>query len=133
MDLVELSKTLPVLETGEFDQDLLEGDPTFVGDEHAAFVVILNRVINILGGVPVAHVISPTVLTVLQSATVDAFSVLKNEDGTLPDGKHVGTLFDIPVLIDTYAGDDVPARTISFGKDGDLRVCEVFLKNIRFF
>jgi len=56
-----------------FDQAAVSGTATFVGDEHAALAVLINRVANQIAtrtrrGAGNYAVVSPTALTVLQSA-----------------------------------------------------------------
>ena len=62
-----------------FDQAAVSGTATFVGDEHAALAVLINRVANQIAtrtrrGAGNYAVVSPTSLTILQSATTSARS-----------------------------------------------------------
>lgn len=134
MNLVELAKNLPVVHSSTYDQALVGGNPETISDVHAALAVLINLGVRRMGGITVAHVVSPTALTVLQSAANSGFALMA--PGTNPPmegGLYVGTFNQVPMFIDRYANDAEPVRTISFNKDGDLRVSEVLLKNIRFF
>jgi hypothetical protein len=62
-----------------YNQAAVSGTATFVGDEHAALAVQINRVANLIAqrtrrGAGNWAVVSPTMLTVLQSATTSAFA-----------------------------------------------------------
>src|SRR5210317_1997024 len=63
----------------QYDQNAVSGTATFVGDEHAALAVMINRAANKIAqrtrrGAGNWAVVSPAVLTVLQSATTSAFA-----------------------------------------------------------
>uniref|UniRef100_UPI00262B681F hypothetical protein n=1 Tax=Candidatus Thioglobus sp. TaxID=2026721 RepID=UPI00262B681F len=65
--------------TDTYDQATVSGTATFVGDEHAALAVLINRSANLIAartrrGAGNFAVVSPTMLTVLQSATTSAFA-----------------------------------------------------------
>jgi len=96
-----------------FDQSAVSGTATFVGDEHAALAVLINRVSNKIAqrtrrGAGNWCVVSPTALTVLQSATTSAFA--RTTEGTFEaptNTKFVGTLNGaMRVYVDSYAGDN---------------------------
>ena len=96
-----------------YDQGLVSGVATFVGDEHAALAVQINRVANRIAqrtrrGAGNWAVVSPTVLTVLQSATTSAFA--RTTEGTFEaptNTKFVGTLNSaMKVYVNTYATND---------------------------
>lgn len=98
-----------------YDQSLVSGTATFVGDEHAALAVLINRVANKIAqrtrrGAGNWAVISPAVLTVLQSATTSAFA--RTTEGTFEaptNTKFVGTLNSaMKVYVNTYASDTAP-------------------------
>jgi len=98
-----------------FDQEAVSGTATFVGDEHAALAVLVNRVANKIAtrtrrGAGNWAVVSPTVLTVLQSATTSAFA--RTTEGTFEaptNTKFVGTLNGaMKVYVDSYASDSTP-------------------------
>ena len=62
-----------------FNQAAVSGTATFVGDEHAALAVLINRAANKIAqntrrGAGNFAVVSPEALTVLQSATTSAFA-----------------------------------------------------------
>ena len=89
------------------------GTATFVGDEHAALAVLINRVANKIAqrtrrGAGNYAVVSPHALTVLQSATTSAFARTTEGSFEAPTNqKFVGTLNSaMKVYVDTYAADD---------------------------
>ena len=81
-----------------YDQNAVSGTATFVGDEHAALAILINRAANEIAartrrGAGNWAVISPTVLTVLQSATTSAFARTTEGPFEAPTNtKFVGTL-----------------------------------------
>ena len=96
-----------------YDQAAVSGTATFVGDEHAALAVQINRVANLIAqrtrrGAGNWAVVSPTMLTVLQSATTSAFA--RTTEGTFEaptNTKFVGTLNSaMKVYVNTYATSD---------------------------
>jgi len=98
--------------TENFDQAAVSGTATFVGDEHAALAVQINRVANLIAqrtrrGAGNWAVVSPFALTVLQSATTSAFA--RTTEGTFEaptNTKFVGTLNNaMKVYVNTYATD----------------------------
>ncbi len=98
-----------------YDQSAVSGTATFVGDEHAALAVLINRAANRIAqrtrrGAGNWAVVSPAVLTILQSATTSAFA--RTTEGTFEaptNTKMVGTLNNaMKMYVNTYqAGDDV--------------------------
>ena len=95
-----------------YDQAAVSGTATFVGDEHAALAVQINRVANLIAqrtrrGAGNWAVVSPAALTVLQSATTSAFA--RTTEGTFEaptNTKFVGTLNGaMKVYVDSYASD----------------------------
>ena len=95
-----------------FDQAGVSGTATFVGDEHAALAVMINRVANKIAartrrGAGNYAVVSPFALTILQSATTSAFA--RTTEGTFEaptNTKMVGTLNGaMKVYVDAYASD----------------------------
>ena len=95
-----------------YDQASVSGTATFVGDEHAALAVQINRVANLIAqrtrrGAGNYCVVSPLALTILQSATTSAFA--RTTEGTFEaptNTKFVGTLNSaMRVYVDTYAQD----------------------------
>ena len=95
-----------------FDQSAVSGTATFVGDEHAALAVLINRTANLIAqrtrrGAGNWAVVSPAALTVLQSATTSAFA--RTTEGTFEaptNTKFVGTLNGaMKVYVDGYAND----------------------------
>jgi hypothetical protein len=98
-----------------YDQAAVSGTATFVGDEHAALAVQINRAANLIAqrtrrGAGNWAVVSPFALTILQSATTSAFA--RTTEGTFEaptNTKMVGTLNNaMKIYVDTYAGDDSP-------------------------
>jgi hypothetical protein len=98
-----------------YNQAAVSGTATFVGDEHAALSVLINRVANRIAqrtrrGAGNWAVVSPTALTVLQSATTSAFA--RTTEGTFEaptNTKFVGTLNGgMKIYVDSYAGDNTP-------------------------
>ena len=96
-----------------YDQSAVSGTATFVGDEHAALAVMINRVANTIAqrtrrGAGNFAVVSPTALTILQSATTSAFA--RTTEGTFEaptNTKFVGTLNGaMKIYVNTYATDD---------------------------
>jgi hypothetical protein len=96
-----------------YDQQAVSGTATFVGDEHAALAVLINRAANRIAqrtrrGAGNYAVVSPTALTILQSATTSAFA--RTTEGTFEaptNNKLVGTLNSaMKVYVNTYAADD---------------------------
>jgi hypothetical protein len=95
-----------------FDQAAVSGTATFVGDEHAALAVLVNRTANLIAqrtrrGAGNWAVVSPAALTVLQSATTSAFA--RTTEGTFEaptNTKFVGTLNGaMKIYVDGYAND----------------------------
>jgi len=105
--------TLAGTGTDTFNQAAVSGTATFVGDEHAALAVLVNRAANRIAqrtrrGAGNWAVVSPAILTVLQSATTSAFA--RTTEGTFEaptNTKMVGTLNNaMKVYVNTYAADD---------------------------
>ena len=96
-----------------YDQAAVSGTATFVGDEHAALAVQINRAANLIAqrtrrGAGNWAVVSPFALTILQSATTTAFARTTEGSFEAPTNtKMVGTLNNaMKVYVNTYAGDD---------------------------
>ena len=96
-----------------YDQSAVSGTATFVGDEHAALAVQINRVANLIAqrtrrGAGNWAVVSPLALTILQSATTSAFA--RTTEGTFEaptNTKFVGTLNNaMKIYVNTYATND---------------------------
>ena len=95
-----------------YDQNAVSGTATFVGDEHAALAVQINRVANLIAqrtrrGAGNYAVVSPFALTILQSATTSAFARTTEGSFEAPTNtKFVGTLNNaMRVYVDSYAAD----------------------------
>jgi len=95
-----------------FDQSAVSGTATFVGDEHAALAVLINRSANLIAqrtrrGAGNWAIVSPAALTVLQSATTSAFA--RTTEGTFEaptNTKYVGTLNGaMRIYVNAYAND----------------------------
>ena len=98
-----------------YNQATVSGTATYVGDEHAALAVLINRVANLIAqrtrrGAGNWAVVSSAALTVLQSATTSAFA--RTTEGTFEaptNTKFVGTLNGaMRVFVDSYAADTTP-------------------------
>ena len=98
-----------------YNQATVSGTATFVGDEHAALAVLINRTANLIAqrtrrGAGNWAVVSSAALTVLQSATTSAFA--RTTEGTFEaptNTKFVGTLNGaMRVFVDSYASDTTP-------------------------
>ena len=99
--------------SGTYDQAGVSGTATFVGDEHAALAVLINKAANDIAsrtrrGAGNWMVISPTVLTVLQAATTSAFARTTEGPFEAPTNtKFVGTLNgSMRVYVNQYATND---------------------------
>jgi len=112
-EVIQSLKTLAGTAALTYDQGAVSGTATFVGDEHAALAVQINRVSNLIAqrtrrGAGNYAVVSPTVLTLLQSATTSAFA--RTTEGTFEaptNTKFVGTLNSaMRVYVNGYATDD---------------------------
>jgi len=95
-----------------YNQATVSGTATFVGDEHAALAVLINRASNLIAqrtrrGAGNWAVVSSAALTVLQSATTSAFA--RTTEGTFEaptNTKFVGTLNGaMKIYVDGYAQD----------------------------
>jgi hypothetical protein len=95
-----------------FNQATVSGTATYVGDEHAALAVLINRTANKIAqrtrrGAGNYAVVSPQALTLLQSASTSAFA--RTTEGTFEaptNTKFVGTLNGaMRVYVDSYAAD----------------------------
>lgn len=96
-----------------FDQNAVSGTATYVGDEHAALAILINKQANLVAartrrGPANWAVVSPNALTVLQSATTSSFA--RTTEGTFEaptNTKLVGTLNStMKVYVNTYAAND---------------------------
>ena len=96
--------------TFNYNQATVSGTATFVGDEHAALAVLINRSANLIAqrtrrGAGNWAVVSPEALTVLQSATTSAFA--RSTEGTFEaptNTKFVGTLNSaMKIYVNSYA------------------------------
>jgi len=113
----EIISSLRALAATEYtyNQAAVSGTATYVGDEHAALAVLINRMANKIGqrtrrGLGNWAVVSPEMLTVLQSASTSAFA--RTTEGTFEgptNQKFVGTLNStMKIYVDTYAADTTP-------------------------
>ena len=91
------------------------GTPTYVGDQHAVLAIQINQAANLIAqrtrrGAGNFVVVSPTALTVLQSATTSAFA--RTTEGTFEaptNTKFVGTLnSSMRVYVNAYADTTSP-------------------------
>tara|TARA_B100000035_G_C21020276_1_gene563746 strand:- start:208 stop:1371 length:1164 start_codon:yes stop_codon:yes gene_type:complete len=119
-------RTLAGAATDTYDQANVSGQATFVGDQHAALAVLINRAANLIAartrrGAGNYVVISPTMLTVLQSATTSAFARTTEGPFEAPTNtKFVGTLNNtMRVFVDQYAADNAPLL-VGYKGDGEI-------------
>ena len=121
--LTSLRSLASVEET--YDQALVSGTATFVGDEHAALAIQINRVSNLIAqrtrrGSANWAVVSNQALTILQSATTSAFA--RTTEGTFEaptNPKFVGTLNGaMRVYVDAYKSDTDDNNQILVGYKG---------------
>jgi len=103
-----------------YNQAAVSGTATFVGDEHAALAVLINRTANKIAqrtrrGAANFAVVNNQALTMLQSATTSAFA--RTTEGTFEgptNTKFVGTLNNsMRVYVDAYKAD------LTTGTDND--------------
>ena len=108
-----------------YDQALVSGTATFVGDEHAALAIQINRVSNLIAqrtrrGAGNWAVVSNQALTILQSATTSAFA--RTTEGTFEaptNTKFVGTLNGaMKIYVDSYKADTDNNNQILIGYKG---------------
>ena len=111
-EIIASLTTLAGSATQTYDQAAVSGTATFVGDEHAALAVQINRVSNLIAqrtrrGAGNYAVVSPFALTILQSATTSAFA--RTTEGTFEaptNTKFVGTLNGaMKIYVNSYAQD----------------------------
>jgi Major capsid protein Gp23 len=123
----EILASLRALATVEetYDQSLVSGTATFVGDEHAALAIQINRVANKIAqrtrrGAGNWAVVSNQALTILQSATTSAFA--RTTEGTFEaptNTKFVGTLNGaMRVYVDAYRPDTDDDNQVLIGYKG---------------
>ena len=108
-----------------YDQAAVSGTATFVGDEHAALAVQINRVANLIAqrtrrGAANWAVVSNQALTILQSATTSAFA--RTTEGTFEaptNTKFVGTLNNsMRIYVDAYLSDTDDNNQVLVGYKG---------------
>jgi hypothetical protein len=108
-----------------YDQSLVSGTATFVGDEHAALAIQINRVSNLIAqrtrrGSGNWAVVSNQALTILQSATTSAFA--RTTEGTFEaptNTKFVGTLNGaMKIYVDAYLSDTTDNDQVLIGYKG---------------
>lgn len=109
-----------------YDQSKVSGTATFVGDEHAALAVLINRQANLIAqrtrrGAGNWCVVSPAALTILQSATASTFARTTSGVFEAPTNtKYVGMLNNsMRVYVNQYAGDNVPVLVGYKGGEND--------------
>ncbi len=111
--LLSLSGT--AVSTFDMTGGAFTGTPTYVGDRHAVLAILINNAANLIAqrtrrGAGNYVVVSPTALTVLQSATTSAFA--RTTEGTFEaptNTKFVGTLNNsMKVYVNSYADESTP-------------------------
>jgi hypothetical protein len=117
-ELIGSLLTLSGSATHTFAQDgsvIFTGTQTFVGDQHAVLAIMINDVANRIAqrtrrGAGNFVVVSPTALTILQSATTSAFA--RTTEGTFEaptNTKFAGTLnSSVRVYVNSYADATAP-------------------------
>jgi hypothetical protein len=112
-ELINNLRALSGAAAATFNQAAVSGTATYVGDEHAALAVLINQQANLVAartrrGAANWAVVSPTALTVLQSATTSSFA--RTTEGVFEaptNTKFVGTLNNsMKVYSDQYASTD---------------------------
>jgi hypothetical protein len=125
-EILSFLVALPGSPTSTFDMSNVTGTPTFVGDVHAALAILINRQANLIAartrrGAGNWCVVSPTALTILQSATTSAFA--RTTEGVFEaptNTKFVGTLNNaMRVYVNQYASDSTPVLIGYKGNDID--------------
>jgi len=108
-----------------YDQSLVSGTATFVGDEHAALAIQINRVSNLIAqrtrrGAGNWAVVSNQALTILQSATTSAFARTTEGSFEAPTNtKFVGTLNGaMKIYVDSYLADSLDNNQVLIGYKG---------------
>lgn len=98
--------------TVTYDQTAVSGTATYVGDEHAALAIMINQQANLVAartrrGAANWAVVSPTALTILQSATTSSFARTTEGQFEAPTNtKLAGTLNNtMKIFVDQYASD----------------------------
>ena len=111
-EILRSLRTLAGSASETYNQAAVSGTATYVGDEHAALAVLINRQANKIAqrtrrGAGNFAVVSPFALTILQSATTSAFARTTEGAFEAPTNtKMVGTLNNaMRVYVDTYASD----------------------------
>ena len=106
---------LPGAPTMIYDQANVSGTATYVGDEHAALAIMINKAANDIAqrtrrGAANWAVVSNAALTILQSAGTSAFA--RTTEGTFEaptNTKYVGTLNNsMRVYVNAYAAESDP-------------------------
>ena len=112
-EILRSLRTLAGSASETYNQAAVSGTATYVGDEHAALAVLINRQANKIAqrtrrGAGNFAVVSPFALTVLQSATTSAFARTTEGAFEAPTNtKMVGTLNNaMRIYVDTYAADN---------------------------
>lgn len=127
-EILRRLRSLPPTPTSNntYDQSAVSGQATFVGDEFAALAIMINKEANDIAvrtrKAPGNWiVVSPTALTILQSARSSAFARTTEGDFEGPTNtKLVGTLNSaVKVYCDTYA---TSSTSVLVGWKGDSEV-----------
>jgi len=127
-------RSLPATPTAAntFSQASVAGQPTSVVDEFAALAVLINRQANNVAtrtrmGKANWAVVSPTALTILESARASAFARTTEGQWEAPtNNKYVGMLNNsLKLYVDTYADDATPVL-VGFKGDSEAAVALVY-------
>lgn len=114
-EILQSLRRLPGTPTAVYDQSAVSGTATFVGEEHAALAIMINRQANLVAkrtrrGAANWAVVSNAALSILQSATTAAFARTTQGVFDAPTNtKYVGTLNNsMRIYVDQYADDSTP-------------------------
>lgn len=131
-EILQSLRRLPGTPTAIYDQSQVSGTASYVGEEHAALAIMINRQANLVAqrtrrGAANWAVVSNAALSILQSATTSAFARTTNGVFDAPTNtKYVGMLNStMRVYVDAYADDSTPVL-IGYKGDGEVDAAAYF-------
>lgn len=131
-EILQSLRRLPGTPTAIYDQSAVSGTASYVGEEHAALAIMINRQANLVAqrtrrGAANWAVVSNAALSILQSATTSAFARTTQGVFDAPTNtKYVGTLNNsMRVYVDQYADDSTPVL-IGYKGDGEVDAAAYF-------
>lgn len=131
-EILQSLRRLPGTPTAIYDQSQVSGTASYVGEEHAALAIMINRQANLVAqrtrrGAANWSVVSNAALSILQSATTAAFARTTQGVFDAPTNtKYVGTLNNsMRVYVDQYADDSTPVL-IGYKGDGEVDAAAYF-------